>query len=297
MKKVEFERKMFQDSIRRVSYFTKRENSIEFERPKEYYGNIMFGNDRPFKDHKPQNVFYIPKEEYQSIVKLFQDFDLKEELWPDLTWAYLNMCFAKGNAVWNDNFDKEYNLKLMECYKLLDLLEEIKSGKKRVVEFTFVTKEIIDKKSFGRSVNKRFKGHIASQFLESVLVKYKEIQSYEVLNMTYELFKIHGDSDMRRGYKNHEKMSQSYYCSVIFNYLRPKLLVHSHFKNDKEFLKIFGNYSQNKLFLFVGKFIQLSGLLQTKDDTTDIELTDLIKKKLAKKKSKKEGLLPGKNVP
>jgi len=299
MNKAQLERKIKQDGIRRVNYFIRKGNDVVFNRPiKEVFFDPL-GHDKPFDpDAKPINVFYIPQDEYKKLMQIFKDHEIPEYLYTDLTWAYLNMCFASTNALFRDKFHRDLNAKRKELYKLFDLLEEILSKKKILRGFTLETRDILGERKFGPLKSKKFSGHIAARFIEDVINKFKEAKMYEMLQREREeIYEKYGFTDSTSGKKNHEKQSQQYYCNVLFDYLRQELFrpaynAYSNVLSDPKkfegiFKKMSRKYSRNKRYLFIGKLMIFSGLIQDKE-LIDSEIIDQIEKKLLPKLQKEK---------
>lgn len=300
MNKAQLERKMHNDGLRRVRYFNQRENDVEFHPPEENHSNRMLSNDAPLDpEFNLRSVFYIPNKEHKNLIQIFNDHQIPEHMWPDLTWTYLNMCFAAGNALWSDNYHRNLQSNQKENFELLDLLEEILNQKKILRGFTLETRNVVGEQKYGPLTAKKFKGYVSAQFLEKILYKYKELSDYKIAKQSYDHLKENGFSDMVMGYKNHEKHKQSYYSNVIFDFLRQELfrpaydLLNEWDKFAAIHKKMNRQYSRNKRFLFIGKLMLLSGLISSKKEMIDTEIIDLIKKKLATKLQNEKKSLRG----
>lgn len=143
--------------------------------------------------------------------------------------------------------------------------------------------------NLGPIKSKKLKGHVAVQFIEEVLQNYKEAKRYSNAQRTHEHRQKYGKPDMFFGHKNSAKHSQSFYSGVIFDYLRQHLfsglfdLLSDQEKYKVEQTRLHKKFSRRKMFLFIGKLMILSGLLEVKEDTFDDDIIETIEKKLRPK--------------
>ncbi|MFT3932801.1 MAG: hypothetical protein QM726_04220 [Chitinophagaceae bacterium] len=137
--------------------------------------------------------------------------------------------------------------------------------------------------------SKKIKQYVSVQFLESVLQLFKTVDKYDTLRYFFDLGNQNGKADPFMGHKNAEKQSQSYYASVLFDYLRNHLftsafhLLEKPDEYDKEVARLHKLYSRRRMFLFIGKLMRLSQLLPTDQDDLDDDIIEVIEKKLTPK--------------
>lgn len=233
---------------------------------------------------------------------MYTEFSMPVEIRDDLTTAFLSMVFASCGITHRSNFYEEYTWKMKEVEKTFDLLEQFGQDDLILHAVTIEYKEKLNnhtqtKPSYGRPKFTKIKGHIAVQFIEKVLQNFKQIRGIDTYERMHQSQKTYGPVDPFMGHKNAEKQSQSYYASVILEYLRPKLfnplfeLLSNPLSYKKEETKLRRKYSRRKLSLFIGKLMILSGLLKLNDDTFDEVIIDNLEKKLYPKfKSEKKRL-------
>ncbi|HKR05367.1 MAG TPA: hypothetical protein VJY62_12100 [Bacteroidia bacterium] len=287
--------------FRSWDYCFYNKNRILFKRPsKSFENHLMFHDDpEPFfeKDFFEKEFkgvpgeYYLEKSEYDQLISIFKKLDFPEEYYADLIWGYLNMAFASCTAPRSNNYFRSMVKPQSELIDLIDLLEELSIGKKHVLGFTLVTRDIIEiRKKYGPPRNHNFKGHLAAQFIEALLRDYKDHPKFEVPRGIYERNKLYGKTDMFHGHKNMEKDKQDYYATIIYEYVVRRVFTPAFnlMFDMNEFSaspakKMRQQYSKNQIFLLIGKMMELSGLFKEEKKATDEELIGRIKKKLISK--------------
>lgn len=307
LNKNQIQKKIDDDFKRKWAYIIPREGAVEFVPPAEHHLNRMLGHSKPsvkvdaegkfsqqgeFGDLK---FYYMPASKHKEASALLKEFKMPENTHQDLMWAFLNMVFASCEATFSTNFFEELRWKQAEMRDALDMLEEFAQSKLLLRGIILEYRERLEGKdargvpNFGVMKSRKFKGHIAAQFIEKVLQNYKAIKEYEIAKSSYDHHKQYGESDMFFGHKNAEKQSQSYYCSVIFDYLRQHLFSSAfQFYGDKpkyevEIKRLKKIYSRRKMFLFIGKLMMAAGLLKMKATAIDDDIIENIEKKLTPK--------------
>jgi hypothetical protein len=118
---------------------------------------------------------------------------------------------------------------------------------------------------------------------------YQNAKDYPVFESIYDARKNYGKADIFMGYKNHEKHHQSFYSSSLFNYLRNGLfsdlfdLLSDQKRYTEELKRLKKLYSRRKMFLFIGKLMELSSFLLMKPGAIDDDIIENIEKKLTSK--------------
>ncbi len=301
--KNQIEQRITQDFKRKFIYILPGKNKKEIvinARPMEFRG--LF-HDSPLMTVSPEGKFavdgtlgdlkyyYIPNGEYESLLKLFNDFEIPETSHFILTVLFLSMVFASCKAAHENNFNKEMEQKDKELCKALDFLEEFEKGILILDKITLETKEILIPASRGvhaklapKKITK-FHYNLANQLIRYALMNYKQAENFNIYKDMSEGYKKYG-RDMFMGHKNSEKQSQSYYSKVIFDYLRQNLY-RSAFQfwgqfheYNAEVKRLKAIYPRKHLFLFIGKLMVLSKLLPVKESKLDEDIIESIEKKL-----------------
>jgi hypothetical protein len=303
---ISLDKKLAEDGARRNSFLIKREGMIEFKNPEENNLNRFLMHDRPFLsiDNGRASIdgplgiplfYYFDPTEYERVIALFKRFEIPEPLFEDLLAAFLSLVFAETTAAFKANFHHEMAWKQKEASQVIELLAEFAADRKLLREVSLGYREILEpaernkRPVLGKLITKKIKGHIAIQFIEKVLQAYKSIEAYEIQKKWEDMVKEYGVSDPNMGYKNPEKLAQSYYASVIFDYLTNNLyntafdLLGKPDEYEKEVIRLKKLYSHRKVFQFIGELMILSGLLNVKEGTDKEDIIEVIEKKLVKK--------------
>lgn len=300
--------------IKKYSYLIQKQNSIEFNLPeKNSLTHFLFHNlplvkvdeeGRFSVDGKlgSPTIFYIPIKEYDKLLELFHEFKIPENLYSALTGAFLNMGFAACESSYTTKFYKDYRLLMREIVTLFELLEQFSAEKLLIENITLDIKEQLPNHTsinpaYGNHKTVKLKGHVATQLIEKILANYKNIEGYNIYLAMYESERNQERLSPFMGHRNAEKQSQSYYSWAITEYLNKTLFNSalsfyedpSKFQTEIAILK--KRYSKRRLLLFIGTLMINSNLLKLKDDFSEEEIIDNIKKKLTQYfKSKKERL-------
>ena len=307
------------DFSRRFSFFFDGKNKVEFILPKKNNLNNMLFNNLPSQNVTPEGIaskngeygqikiFYFESSQKDKLHSIFNEFYIPENLYPDLTLAFLSMVFAATTSKFIDKIDREQNDNKTELVKLIDLIEELIQHKYSIGEVKLYYSEVLKETKpdntlkLGKAQEPLIiKGTLALNLLRKALYNYKNVENYESFRWYYDFFKEHGIPDRNMGHKNSEKQEQSYYSIVLFDYLRRELFrpVHELYckpetegKYQNEFKKAKEKYSHVKMYLFIGRLMYLAGLLKIEENVLskvneknfDDSITDLIRKKIAPK--------------
>lgn len=303
---VEINKKIDSDFRRKYSYFVPDDNSEHFTAPEENHLNRMLGHSKPFTkvdadglisadgEYGQVRHFYIPKQEYEKVLRLLKDFKIPEKMHQDLIWAYLNMFISACEATFHNNFHAEHEKDQKELFETLDFLKALTDKKTGLRSISLEYSDRLPStangnRNLGPPKNKRIKGTAAISLIEKVLQSCQNAKDYSVFESIYDTRKKYGKADMFMGYKNHEKHHQSFYSSSLFNYLRNGLfsdlfdLLSDEKKYVVELKRLKKLYSRRKMFLFIGKLMGLSGLLLMKPGAIDDDIIENIEKKLTPK--------------
>ena len=307
LNQTDIKKKIKENGIRKYSYFIKRNDYIEFCLPPQNPLNSPLFHNRPFVlvnedgrfskngEFGEIKFFYISKNENLNLYTLFEEFKLPSRIHTDLIVAFLSMVFASCDSIESDLFNLENKRERKELQESFELLKQIVLGKShlKTVSLRFENNLPAHTHTSAKPVRTQTKeikiiGDVAIGFIEKVLQNYEQMDGYESYFRMYDQENRHGPVNLSKGYKNHEKKSQSYYSTVLFNYLRPKLFNSSfnlrtdidHAKYEEEVKRLNGIYPRRNMFLFIGKLMMLSGLLKFKSDSLDEQIIDAIKKKL-----------------
>jgi hypothetical protein len=284
---VQNEKKIRNDLVSFIQTFLiQSQDKIEFSPPVENHVNRFLSNDKPIFKINSEGKFsvngtlgqpkfyYFEPANHKALLKIFADFNIPLRVHADLIWAFLNMSCAATQSTHIDSFNKELNREIDELIKAMDLLSEFESNKTQLQSLTL---------KFKQRDEIEIKGHVALQFFRDVLHNYKDIKEFETPKLIYDQFKQYGHPDMKYGHKNHSAHKQTYYAHVIFKYLRNELfrieqvIINDRAKCIEEVKRLRRLYSHDRIYLFIGRLMVLSGLMK---DTTDDLLKDRIKKKM-----------------
>lgn len=303
LNQVEINKKIDADFLRKYSYFIPDDNSVHFVAPEENHLNRMLGHSKPHVKIDTEGKFsgdgelgqlrhyYIPKQEHQKVLQLLEEFKMPKKMHSDLIWAYLNMFISACEATFHNNFHSEHEKSQKELFETLDFLNSLADKKTGLISISLEYSDRLlptakSTRNLGPSKNKRIKGTAAISLLEKVLQSYQNAKDYPVFDSIYDARKKYGKADLFMGYKNHEKHHQSFYSSSLFNYLRNGLftdlfdLLSDEKKYTEEVKRLKKLYSRRKMFLFIGKLMELSSLLSMKPGAIDDDIIENIEKKL-----------------
>ncbi len=251
----------------------------------------------------------IPPEKLKKLLILFESLNIRDLLKPIITWCFMSMYFASlsaSKAIFLSKWLKENH---SECFDLLDFLQNLKENKKLIqsVQFKYVD-DIQDNSPLSpqkKKITKSFKSPIAAIFIQAALQSFDKASSYDT--NWYELFNLlkvrkeNGNEYEPYLLKRRSDKANYYLFGLIY------LLLKYHVKEEnnpfsdnqpvvaewpiiEEHEK---KYSNRDLYLFVGKLLELSGLIEltktkNKDKYYDVEdeeelIIDLIEKRMKKK--------------
>jgi len=291
--------------MKKISYLIERKNTHEFTPPLETSWNRFLANHKPLEKVDSTGKldmtgklgkvsrFFVPNAEMKRIKLLFQEFHIPENLHEDLTWSYLNMAFAGADAPASDEFSSSLDHNLDKLYETLEFLKALSEDR---IKISYVH---IDVAKTGASENSRpgekytlkMQGPLDTGFIEDVLKLYPQIEAYKSLNAFHEIQKQHGKQDRFMGHKNSQKQAQAYYAWAIFDFLKKNVFNSlSALVNDMPKLKLETErlkklHSDRQLYWFIGRLMQLSGLLPADEDYPKDSLIDLIKKKIGPRRT------------
>jgi len=289
--------------MKKISYLVERSNTVEFNIPPETAWNRSLANHRPLqkidssgKADMAGNLgkvtrFFVPIAEMKKVRLLFEEFRIPEHLHDNLIWSYLNMAFAASEASASDQEFLSIDHNLDQLNKTLDFLKEVKEQN---LQITYVQMEAVTttkNKNFkpGKKQVVKMSGRLDIGFMEDVLALCEKVEAFESLNAFHEIEKKNGKPDLHMGHKNSMKHAQSYYSRIIFRFLN-KTLFESlgtlfndlpALKSETTRLKKF--YPDRQIYNFIGRLMELSGLLQIENGYPVDSLIDLIKKKVVGK--------------
>lgn len=299
------EKRIADDLFKRNTHLIQRQGSIEFVVPEENHLNRMLfhnmatGNVSPegklLKDGVPGKIrfYFIPKNKYNEIEKLFKKFSIPEDLRADLFGVYINMFFAHCTANYTGNSFEQFDKSINEICDVFSFFKTILNNDSKLIDLTFQYEDkTADIKKKGQEKfklkSKRYSSKLAVGFIEDVIKTYQQQEIYEVLNKMC-LPNIKEEKlNHFSGHKNMAKHLQSYYSTTIFDYLRNRLYnsgldFYGTSEFEREIKKLKNKYPRNKLYEFIGKLMQISELLPVKGDNLDNNIIDIIKKKLSLK--------------
>lgn len=284
---VQNEKKIRNDLVSFIQTFLiQSQDKIEFSPPVENHVNRFLSNDKPIFKINSEGKFsvngtlgqpkfyYFEPANHKALQKIFTDFSIPQRVHADLIWSWINMWRAATQSTYTDSFDKELKWKMNEFIEAMNLLVEFEEDKIQLQSLTL---------KFKQKKGLEIKGHVALQFLGTVLRKFRDSEGFETAKLVYEQFKLNDHPDLKNGHKNHLNSKQTYYARVIFKYLRNELfrieqvIINDRAKCFEEVKRLRRLYSHDRMYLFIGRLMVLSGLMK---DTTDDRLKDRIKKKM-----------------
>ena len=268
------------------TFLIQSQDKIEFSPPVENHVNRFLSNDKPIFKIDSEGKFsingnlgqpkfyYFEPANHKVLLKTFADFKIPNRLHADLIWSYVNMWRAATLSTYADSFDKELKWKMSEFIEAMDVLVEFGEDKIQLQSLAL---------KFKQKKELKIKGHVALQFLGTVLRKYRDSEEFDNAKLVYDQFKEYGYPDMKYGHKNYSSHKQTYYVSAILKYLRNELfhidrtIENDHKKYIEEVQRLKSSYPRDRLYLFIGKLMVISGLIK---NTSDDRLKERIKKKI-----------------
>jgi len=232
--------------------------------------------------------FFVPAIEMRKAKSLLEKFKIPEDRHADLTWSYLNMAFAGSEATASDQEYSSLDQNLDRLHQTLDFLKEVADQELKItyIHIDATTTERGKNSRPGEKRTIKMTGRLDIGFMEDLLALYPKVEAFESINIFHEVEKKHGKSDHHMGHKNAQKHAQSYYAGMIFDYLIKTLfeslgaLVGDMPTLKSETDRLQKCYPRRRLYLFIGRLMELSGLLLLPEDYCDDSLIDLIKKKV-----------------
>ena len=291
------------DTMKKISYLIEGKDTEEFSAPEETAWNRMLGHNRPLEkvdgtgkfdlsgNLGPVRRFFIAKGELVRLHQIFEQFHIPESLHPELTWCYLNMVFAATDAFRGEQFEVRLDKSLQKLYEALDIIKWLSEGVIKIESLTISYCE-----ASGGVATKPIKSHTCKMigpldtgFMEDTLKLFRQVDSYDVLHKfhTIEREKPPGKLGRNMGHKNALKQSQSYYATVLYDFLLKNVfqslrpLTGDLPRLQEETVKLKKIYSDRQLVHFIGLLMLEAGLLPRSDDQDEGALIDLMKKKLA----------------
>jgi|GEM_PF-3305095 len=300
------EKEVKEGKRKRITYLVERSGAVEFNPPPTTHWNRGLANHSTLErvdetgklafPGKLGNVtrYFIPKKELADVQSLFSRFQIPVELYPDLTWCYLNIAFAATNAAASDQFMINHDSQLLDLRKLLDILAMLEAGTAKITtgEISYTTTAAVKSGKAPTVKTLKLKGPLDTGFLEDVLKPYNQVKETAMLE-EFSRSAVKKPEDRlvtgNMGHKNAQKHAQSYYANQLYAYLiknvfqsltayfsdRPRL------KEETDKLKKI--YSDRQLCKFIGDLMIAAGLLPPPKNYPDEAdaLIDLIKKKIA----------------
>jgi len=291
------------DIMKKITYLKEGQDTEEFSPPQETGWNRMLGHNPPFEKVDETGKFdlsgnlgavrrfFIPKSELKKLRQIFEQFHLPGSLRPELIWCYLNMVFASTDAVRGEQFRVRLDNSIHKLNETLDLLALLSQGAIKIDSVTIHYSE-----ATGGVVNKPVKSHsqkmigpLDTGYLEDTLKLFQQVESYDVLHKFHAIEKEKAPGKMERnmGHKNALKQSQSYYATVLYDFLLKNVFQSLRpFTNDlprlqEETDKLKKIYSDRQLIHFIGLVMLEARLLPPSAGEDESALIDLMKKKLA----------------
>lgn len=289
------EQRAKKDRLKRLPYIVPSKNTVEFVAPAETHFNRMMGHNVPLQKVTLEGVlstdgrlgsvryYYIPKGVHQNLTSLIQQFHLPATIHNDLIWVFLNMFFAATEAVYSTNFYKNFDKQCQQQVEILEFFEQLADGSNEIVD----TKISYRKKGAPPKTTKvlNLESEIVLPVLLAGIPAFQATEFYKAMKPFLDVYRQEPKHDLFFGHKNAEKHWQSYYAGVIYEYLQntvfaglssvPKEQLEQETKRLKKL------FSQRKRFLFIGKLMELAGLLSSMEAKDDAGIIEVIKKKLA----------------
>lgn len=313
-------KKIQNDSSRKWDYIIPKEGSIKFERPPENNLSVRMSliwpiatvdsNGKFSQEGRMDSLttYHIPELKYNEVLFLLRDFGIPEHLYDDLIWFYLNMVFAACEASSETKFNEETRKEHKEWFEAFGMLEDLASGKLSLeafsLEFRELTEEADDDIQSGldKIKSKRFNSKKVIDHLIKIIHNYQIVESYEMEKFTYEaILETAKGGNSSKGFKNTTKAWQSYLSVVLFKYLTHQISnaevksIDPHFQHSGRDNNEWSSWSKRKIYLFIGKLMIRSGLIELKDTSLDDNtitenIIDTIEKKIVPEIKSKEAL-------
>jgi len=309
LKPNELQKKIQTDNQRKWDYITPKEQTIEFKRPAQTASNHRLSLILPLStvDQKGQYLadgpildlllFYIPKKEYSYLTTLFDDFHIPEDLRSDLVWTFINMALAASISISQSQFYEQIHKNFKEWIEVFGILDKISDEqfllKGIAIEYQEQSTTVDDISIPIKTKTKRTNVNGVLDYLIKALQYFKTSDTYDLSKLGYDhIIDIGIGRDGIGGYMNITKKWQSYYAVVLYDYLTQNSI-------DSKFGFVNGRLNENsnvtvhkretlsdrKIFLLIGKLMNLSGFISVKeriitDNASDESLIETIEKKI-----------------
>src|SRR5579863_2488385 len=303
---IQIEKQIDTDLKRRKEYVIPSEKSVEFISPQAGQGtrrlfhqgilmNVIDGKYSPEGKLGPVKHFFIPGEVNSKLQTLFNEFDIPESTHNDLKWTFLNMVFASSQAKYEIYFNSEFQHNQNDLKKAVDFLESLLNGNVSLHRVIFdyeqnnKDRHKSQRLTFGNAGKKKFVNDMAVLLIESTLKNHKQSKGFEMLKPIYDFFISPDKLEPFMRHKNAEKKFQSDYSGELFDYLRRQLfsgafaLLDKPEKYQEEVLRLKTLYPRNRIYLFIGRLMELSGLMKNKDNQLEEDIIKKVEKKIAPK--------------
>ena len=308
LKPNELEKKIqFQDHSK-WEYILPREKTIEFKRPVQTSINHRLSLILPLSnvDNKGQYLsggpildlllFYIPENKYKDLTSILNAFTIPEDLHSDLIWTFINMALASSISITETQFYEQVHKDFKEWIEFFGILDKISNEelllKSLVIEYQEPA-EAETEVSIPKTKTRRTSVHHVLEYLTKALQYFKTSDTYDLSKLGYDhMTEIGIGRNAIYGYKNMTKKWQSYYSLVLYDFLTQNSIeskygfVNGRLNESNNLPKQHNEgLSDRKIFLLIGKLMNLSGLLSVKDriideNATDETIIDTIEKKI-----------------
>jgi|GEM_PF-4686274 hypothetical protein len=248
----------------------------------QHYGKL--GNDIKATTYFPEH-YYIPKQLHASLISLFQGLNLKEELQPILLMAFASMATAAANAPKFELFLKQTKQQKNDVMSLLGMLDDLKLNKKKICSIHFKYHDIINGNSSKKHSPFTISGALPADFFQSILAFYEQTPLYGMYKNIKDFESSGKNFDPPQSLKSKNKKSD-YYAQGLMLFLLKFHIKGISIANTEPFddprlrwpdfsadeLK---KFKIEDLYLFVGKMLELSGLIEYKPKKEEAALKDL----------------------
>jgi len=280
---------------------------LPFSKFSSFYVNIPHAHPHTLNQFD-KTEFEIPLEQYKSISILFEGLEINPSLQPILLMAFISMTYAAIQAPKFKYFKNLFQNLLSEAMLFMKFLEELKDNKKKLtgLHFNYSDNEDANKNYHNPKEDSiSFKGHIAANFLQLALKNFKEtkdehgLKMYDIISSINEAEKKGVELQDPFFFKSQKELCKYYVFGLVHFLLRYHV-------NDEDINSVKPFPSPNEwslleqrkkkntnreLYLFVGRLVELSGLIKNKKPTRkdgliiteydDENLVDLIEKMYA----------------
>lgn len=237
----------------------------------QHYGKTS-NNTRPTAHYQP--YYFIKIDKNNSLKELFNTLKLKEELKPILLMAFASMCIAAANAPKLEWFLKQFNQQKDGVMSLLDMLSDLKSNKKKLCSVHFKYHDVIDNNTGKNHLPFTISGPLPAEFIQGVLSLYEQSPQYSL----YKNIKDYGAKGQKQTPTELLKSKNKkvdYYTQGLMLFLL-KFHINGVNISDAESYsdpfsqwpelsgKVLKKFKIESLYLFVGRMLELSGLIEFK---------------------------------